>query len=343
MNLSAKNLNRDSSIELLRILSIIGILVVHTDFFALGAPTKEDCVASPLLSIWRFLIESITIISVNIFILISGWFGIRWKKMRFLEFLFQILFFNILFFIVFSFFIPAKTFTRDGIGSVFMFDKYFWFVKAYILLYLLAPVLNSFLEKVSKNQHKLVLIGFFVFQTIYGWLFEGVSWFENGYSAISFVGLYLLANYLRKYVHVEKSHLLLIFIAFVIFNTAVAFLSTYLDRGAYVHRLYAYNSPLVILASVAVFLMFTKIRLKNKIVNYIAISSFAAFLFHANHFFIDEIYVAWLKQWFAFDGIVLFSVKTILLVLTCFCCAIIIDKIRIFIWNTFSAKFLPQF
>lgn len=338
MNLSAKYLNRDSSIEFLRILSIIGILVVHTDFFALGAPVKEDCMASPILSVWRFTIESITIISVNIFVLISGWFGIRWKKMRFLEFLFQILFFNFLFFIVFSFFIPEKTFTRDGIGSIFMFDKYFWFVKAYILLYLFAPVLNSFLEKVSKNQHKLVLIGFFLFQTVYGWLFDGVSWFERGYSAISFIGLYILANYLRKYVKMDKKVLILIFIAFVILNTAVAFLSTYIDRGAYVSRLYAYNSPFVILASVAVFLLFANFQFKSKIVNYIAISSFAAFLFHANHFFIDEVYVSSLKKWFAEDTIVLFSLKTIILVFVCFCLAIIIDKFRISIWEKLSCK-----
>lgn len=338
MNLSAKYLNRDSSIELIRILSIIGILVVHTDFFALGAPTKEDCVASPLLSIWRFLIESITIISVNIFILISGWFGIRWKKKRFLEFLFQILFFNILFFVVFSFFIPEKTISRDGIGSIFMFDKFFWFVKAYILLYLLAPVLNSFLENASKSQHKLILIGFFIFQTIYGWLFDGVSWFERGYSAISFVGLYILANYLRKYIKIEKRTLILIFIAFVILNTSVAFMSTYIDRGAYVSRLYAYNSPFVILASVALFLFFTKIHLKSKIVNYIAISSFAAFLFHANHFFIDEVYVSSLKKWFGEDTIVLFSVKTIILVFICFSLAIIIDKFRIYIWEIISRR-----
>ena len=338
MKLSEKYLNRDSSIELLRILSILGILVVHTDFFALGIPGKEDCIGSPLLSVWRFTIESITIVSVNVFVLISGWFGIRWKKMRFLEFLFQILFFNILFFIIFSFFIPQKTFTRDGIGSVFMFDKYFWFVKAYILLYLLAPVLNSFLEKVSASQHKLVLIGFFVFQTLYGWLFDGVSWFDRGYSAISFVGLYLLANYLKKYCNVEKMPLLLVFIVFVILNTSVAYLSTYFDRGAYVQRLYAYNSPLVILASVAVFLLFTKIRLKNKIVNYIAISSFAAFLFHANHFFINEVYVSSLKKWFVEDTIILFSLKTIVLVFLCFSLAIIIDKFRIYIWEKITRK-----
>ena len=337
-----KYLSRDSSIELLRILSMMGILVVHTDFFALGTPAKEDCVSSPMLSVWRFFIESMTIISVNIFILISGWFGIKWKKVRFLEFLFQILFFNALFFFVFSLFIPEKTFTRDGIGSVFMFDKFFWFVKAYILLYLLAPVLNVFLEKASKNQHKIILIGFFTFQTVYGWLFDGVTWFERGYSTISFVGLYILANYLRKYDKTERRILIILFIVFVILNTVIAFMSTYIDRGAYVNRLYAYNSPLVILASVAVFLLFTKFQFKSRIVNYIAVSSFAVFLFHANHFFIDEVYVAWLKKWFALDGIVLFSVKTILLVLSCFCCAIIIDKIRIFIWNKISAKFLPQ-
>ena len=328
--------------ELLRLLAMLGILVVHSDFFALGAPTQEECARNPYLSCWRIGIESISVISVNLFVLLSGWYGIRPKKMRLLEFLFQILFFNVLFFIVFSFIIPDRTFTRDGIGSLFMLDKRFWFVKAYLLLYILSPVLNDFCQNAKQRQYLFILTGFFLFQMVYGWLFPSVSWFKMGYSTISFIGIYLLAAYLRRYYtgggNNEKALLLFVYIAFIIVNTALIFCSVYYFNGAYNQRLIAYNSPLVMTASVAVFLLFTKVSFKSIWVNYVAVSSFAAFLFHGNHFFVDEVYVAYIKKIFDGDTFAIISLKTLFIILIIFTVAICVDKIRIWIWERISSK-----
>ncbi len=339
MTASSKYLNRDSTMELLRILAMLGILIVHSDFFALGIPTKEECINAPLVSCWRYIIENITIVSVNIFVLLSGWYGIHIKMKRLLEFLFQILFFNLLFFALFSFFTPEKTLTREGIESIFMLDDRFWFVKAYLLLYLLSPILNSYIEIASKRQFQLILLAFFAFQTIYGWLYPSVSWFKYGYSTISFIFIYLLASYLRK--HMGKfvwGGVLLTYIAFILFNSAAFYASTYFGRSIYIERLMAYNSPLVIVASVAVFLCFTKIHIKSAFINMVAISSFAAFLFHANHFFVEEIYVVWIREWFRADSFILFSIKALVFILAIFCLSIILDKIRIWIWKLISVK-----
>lgn len=336
-----KYLNRDSNMELLRILAMLGILVVHADFFALGAPSKEECMNAPLVSTWRYLIENITIISVNLFVLLSGWYGIHPKKKRILEFLFQILFFNFLFFVIFSLFTPEKTLTRDGIESIFMLDSRFWFVKAYLLLYLLSPILNSYIEKAPQRQFKLILLAFFLFQTIYGWLYPSVAWFKFGYSTMSFIFIYLLASYLRK--HYKKTGgggkvLLVTYITFIFLNSAASYASTYYDRSIYIDRLIAYNSPFVIIASVAIFLYFTKIQIKSGFINMVAISSFAAFLFHGNHFFVEEVYRPWLKEWFAADTFTIFSIKALVFILVIFCLSIILDKIRIWIWKLISVK-----
>lgn len=333
-----KYLNRDSNMELLRILAILGVLVVHADFFALGVPTKEECISAPLVSTWRFIIENMTIISVNLFVLLSGWYGIHPKRKRLLEFLFQILFFNILFFGIYTIISPEKTLTRDGIGSIFMLDERFWFVKAYLLLYLISPILNSYLEKAPQKQFKWILICFFLFQTVYGWLFPSVSWFKYGYSTISFIFIYLLASFLRKYriqIGGGKS-LIVIYVIFVFLNSVLSFASVYLNRSYYIERLIAYNSPMVIIASVAMFLYFTKIHLKSGLINMVAISSFAAFLFHANHFFVEEVYRPWLKEWFATDTFTLFSIKALVFIVLIFVLSIILDKIRIKVWKQIS-------
>ena len=334
METACKYLNRDSNMELMRILAMLGILVVHSDFFALGAPSMTDCVNAPLLSFWRIMLESLTIVSVNLFVLLSGWYGIRPNKRRVLEFLFQILFFNFLLFITFSFFIPETTFTRKGIGSIFMLDERFWFVKAYLLLYLMSPVLNCYIEKASKEHFKYLLFFFFLFQTVYGWMFPSVSWFKFGYSTISFIGLYLLASYLRKYDgrKIGNFRMISIFLSFVIINTALSYGGTYLGYSVN-QRLFAYNSPLVIIASVAVFLFFTTIRLRSRLVNYVAISSFAAYLLHANYFFVEEVYVPLLKDWFAAGTFLVFSLKAAVFICALFVIAVLIDKIRIWAWD----------
>ena len=82
----------------------------------------------------------------------------------------------------------------------FALTKLNWFIKAYILLYILAPVLNAFIEKVSQKDFRNALIAFFTFEFIYGWIFSGsTQHIQRGYSTISFIGLYLLSRYVRLY------------------------------------------------------------------------------------------------------------------------------------------------
>ena len=326
---------RDSNMELLRIIAMLGILAVHADFFALGIPSQQDCVNDRFVSLCRFIVESITIVSVNIFVLLSGWYGIHPKIKRIKEFIFQILFFNILFFVFFSFTKPEATFSKQGLLSVLMLDKRFWFVKAYLMLYLLSPILNAFIDHSTKRQLYLLTVVFFIFQTLYGWLFTAVSWFNNGYSALSFVGLYLIARYFRLsgFNYMNRFRAILLFILFVVANSILAYFLAINGRGGLIKLLYAYNSPFVIVASLVAFYFFTTLSFKSRIINALAISSFAAFLLHANHFFLDIIFVPTIKNWFANLSLLSFSFYVTSFILCLFFAAIVIDKFRSYIYN----------
>ena len=84
---------RESNIELLRVFATFMILVLHANFVALSAPSQLDIASSPFISFIRFFIESLCIVSVSIFIYISGWFTVKtsWKSV--LTLLFQIIYF----------------------------------------------------------------------------------------------------------------------------------------------------------------------------------------------------------------------------------------------------------
>ena len=94
----------------------------------------------------------------------------------------------------------TATLSIQGIKGCFALTNLNWFIKAYILLYILPPMLNAFVEKASQQEFKNVLIGFFLFEFIYGWLFsDSTQFIQGGYSTISFFGLYLLSRYIRIY------------------------------------------------------------------------------------------------------------------------------------------------
>lgn len=86
-------LKRQSNIELLRIVAMFLVLVVHADFMALGEPTFDEMNTQPLPSVIRVFIQSCAIVCVNVFVLISGWFGVRPNVKSVSKFLFQCFFF----------------------------------------------------------------------------------------------------------------------------------------------------------------------------------------------------------------------------------------------------------
>lgn len=187
---------RDSNLELLRIVAMFLVLVVHADFLSLGRPTRVEIQSVPLASYTRFFIGSLSIVCVNVFILISGWFGIRPSVKSFSNFIFQCLFFSIGLYVVFI--LTGKNqFSLKGLAGCLFFKGY-WFIYAYIGLYILAPILNAFVNTIKEGQIKLFLMVFFLFQTMYGWS-SFASFFVGGYSTISFIGLYVLGRYLRLY------------------------------------------------------------------------------------------------------------------------------------------------
>lgn len=83
---------RLSNFELLRLISMFMVLIVHSNFQALGTPTSTDLLQTPTISTLRIILQSLTLVCVNIFILISGWFGIRFSYKGTLQLLFQTLF-----------------------------------------------------------------------------------------------------------------------------------------------------------------------------------------------------------------------------------------------------------
>ena len=341
---SSKKVDRDSNMELLRIVAMLLVMIVHANFRALPVPSYEEANHEFLSSIFRFFTESFSIICVNVFILLSGWYGIKLKIGRLLEFIFQVFFFSIVGLIIIQFITPEKYTLTNCIGNILLTDRWdYWFVKAYLGLYLLSPILNSFIEHATKKQYQFVLIAFYVFHTIYGWIFPtGAIYFENGYSAMSFMGLYLLARYIRLYpISLWKKSAcfdLFIYACIVVFTTFITF-TLKRHNIPYERYFFLYSCPLVIISAMHFMLIFTKIHVKSKSINWVASSCFAVYLLHSNAFLAKPCYDNIILEWFNNLSTFPFLLHVIPFIIFVFAMAILLDKIRLIIWKQIFNKF----
>lgn len=219
-----KNKTRESGIELLRIIAMLMVMFVHADFLAIGAPNSADIVNNVADASVRVWIQTLTMCCVDIFVLISGWFSINPKIKSVSAFLFQCLFFYFGIYIVLML-LGQTSLSVKGIKICIVATKLNWFIKSYLFLYILAPVLNIYVQQVDRKTQRNVLLAFYSMLFVYGWLFDATYEIAYGCSTLSFIGLYLTARYIRvfqpKIVEMPRKRYLLINVFVISFITVL--------------------------------------------------------------------------------------------------------------------------
>ena len=326
----AKKLERDSNMELLRIVCMLLVIVLHADYMSLGGPSQPDTVCNAVGTFTKIFIFAFSMVSVNCFILISGWYGIRPKIKRLAGLLFQVFFICGFSLLLYSQLSHHKLEFSD-LKSYLLLTDDLWFVKSYIILYLLSPALNAFGKWANQRQYRLVLAGLFIFQTVYGWLSAGVIWIAGGYSPYSFIFLYLLAQYMRLYPNKMTNKgpyfYLSFFLSITLTASIVSFLSIRYSIGEGISWL-SMVSPFIILESVLFMLFFSKLCIKSKIINWIASSCFAVYLFHCTPITLDG-FCAQVRKFHSVGDYLSIGVMIIVIYII----SIVLDKVRIQIWK----------
>ena len=331
---------RLSNIEVLRLLAMLYVLVVHADFIALGAPKVADFAVCPIDALLQYVFESFAICCVDVFVLISGWFGIRFNLRKLGAFLFQVLFFSFGIFLLAAFVVPKKALGLEGLKSVFLFNGGdYWFIKAYLLLMVLAPMLNTFCERASRIEFRTVLMVYLAIQFLYGWLQPAsVNFTMNGCTALSFIGLYLIGRYLKLYrpkcTRFQMRTDGLIYLALCLFITLVSFvLLRFGIRITLDSRLLNYGCPVVVFSAVFLLLFFSKWDFHSNVVNKMSQSCLAVYLLHCN-IFLFPLYKEMVRKANQMGGVMI-----AVLILCVFFIAIGLDRIRILLWNQIMQRY----
>lgn len=334
---------RQTNMEILRILAMIMVLIIHADFLSLGGPaTRPSGVEELVNSVTRTWIEMLGLVAVNVFVLISGWFGIKASLRGACNFLFQVFAIGLFALMIklLAYPPPFNTLTIKDLACMFGATPGMWFVPSYLCLYLLAPLMNYFCENTGKAAVRNVIICFFLFQTVWGWI-RGVGNIHGGYSAISFIGLYMLARYLRLYCDTSGiRRWTLLYLGMSITLTIYYYIQSGLPLAGMVAINYC--NPLVIIEAVALLLLFSNLHIRqSNIINYVASSCFAVYLFHS-----AEPVMPWFKQFNADVYQATHGVLTLLamggIVMTFFIVAILLDQPRKWLWRIVGSRLVTR-
>lgn len=285
--------------------------------------------------IWQaidFLRESASICAVDCFVLISGYFGIKWKFKGFFNLVFQILFYSVVIYLVVVALGLVNWNLRDFLERfecLFASSKSWGFAVSYVLLYGMSPLLNAFADKTSPRELLLFLLLFFI----------AINFICLPDIVFTYAVVYLVGRYLSKIKVTERAIpaatgyfvttlIIFIIVYFVLYRICGIRDASKMNSLPIGFLAYAYSSPFVIFQSVFLFVAFAKMRFSSKFINWCASSCFAIFLIHMHPTIIEIGYYSFTRG--LYDLPVLeHLLKLMALIATVFCGSILIDKIRI--------------
>lgn len=332
------NVNRrESNFECLRIVAMLMILNLHS-FVGQGSLKMSDING---FVFFDYLRESFSICAVNCFVLISGYWGIIWKRKSLLNLIFQVYFYVIGFFFILVF----LGYTDFSIGKMLsrlncLLVSY-WFISAYLVLYLLSPLLNNFTG--SKNMHRFIVV-YFLVQTYFSLI--GPKYFND---CLNFVGLYLIGRFIKIYpqskiLKISKEYDLILYICLSILICIVALAQKILtDDGNPAFSLFCgvYSNPLVVLQSLFLFLFFLKVSIKNNFINWCGASALSVYLIHLSPD-LKYYYLNFCRNLYTYNGLYHYLILLFFIPIVFFVC-ILIDKFRILLWNHFYISIESKF
>lgn len=304
---------RQSNFELMRIISMLMILIWHIIIFKYLLVDTTG-----IIRIIIDALKSLCNVHVNSFALVLGYFQCN-KKLKFKRIMSIInasWFYRILFFILGS--ILGLT-ALNGLNImkncfIIPLNGEYWFIACYLTTYCLSPFINKLIKSMSKKQMKvlliMLLIMFSIIPTISNQKFNSTN---QGYSVTHFIFLYLIGAFVRLYnpkeepffkkMSLNKYRISLVGIFLLCYTTNFAihiFAGKISVMGLGIkHEIgnilqsafWAYDNPLIIIESVAYFLIFSTLKINNNnIINSISSTTIGVYLIHDNPFIKSLLY-----------------------------------------------------
>lgn len=338
--------SRMANLELLRIVSMLLVVVLH--FLGKGGwlMSLTDA-ALPRRGYLAWGVESLAIVAVNVYMLLSGYFLVEssFKVKRLLQLFLQVLFYSVTIGLVAAVFgyLPEEGFSIYYLAQLFLpvSTNHYWFMTAYFFMYLFSPLLSRGVKKLSEKQFRTVLFLFlFMFSILKSVVPVKLASDMRGYDCIWYMCVFLVAAYIRLhgisfFKNAWRSLFVYLAASAGIFGLSFFLRFLYLKTGKLGDMLnvaYEYNHILVLLASVAFFYLFYHIKIKEgafaRVVVKIAPYTLGVYLWH-EHIALRYEWPGWLYSLTGVpDSGLLFLLYIVFAAVLVFATGILLDMIR---------------
>lgn len=273
---------RHSNFELLRIVAMAMIVAHH---FVVHVLWPAQIASGGSLAAVAG-INALFLGGVNLFVMISGFFGIRLTWRSLLNLWLFVGFYLLVTRAGFHYYalhhaLPGITW-RSALLPFAMFSRSgYWFINYYFVLMLFSPLLNYALRDMPLQRFRQCILLLTLFTCYSGFLLGNTN--PTGYNAVHFLYLYVLGRYvsreplLRK---LDRRFYLGLFAAASLGYAALSYLLV--ARGIagpeYPQQLFAYNNPLLLFACASLFCYFRRLNLQRHFINQAAVSMLAVYL-----------------------------------------------------------------
>ena len=286
---STKIINRNTSIELLRIISMIMIMFHH---FAYHGNFEWNFNEVTLPHLWYDFILMGGKVGVDIFVLISGYFLIEnteklFQPKKLLKFWGQVVFYSIMTYLL-SVMLRLNAFEIKQLIKVCLPITYpgWWFASTYFMLYLIHPFLNKLLHGLSKTEYQylilMMVLCWSIIPTATTQLFESNSllWFVTLYGIAGYVNLYG-GNQKLQSKHYFSLYFMVLIITYTV-STTFLFLGTKKEEwSTHAIDFFEIERLPILLMAITLFMGFVTLKMNyHKWINMIASTTFGVYLIH---------------------------------------------------------------
>lgn len=274
----AEKKKRQLNYEILRILAMLMIVCLHylSRSGLLGDPARADMTTADYAA---WLTEALCIVAVNVYVLISGYFGggeagkttlltaesVVKRPLR----IWRVAFFYSLGIGLLAFLAGAGEFDIYRLFTYIfpVVTEHYWFVTAYIILCLLMPFLNAGTAMLCRRGMYALIFGmlllFCIAKTV---LPMKLPWDKYGYDAFWFITLYLTGAALKRYgmpILQKRGRALAVYLASIllIFASFIGIRAVYLKTGhleSMISYAYTYNHLFCYTGAIGLFMAFSQ-------------------------------------------------------------------------------------
>lgn len=238
---------------------------------------------------WGRPLRTLCHIGVIVFVMISGYYGIRRKWSGLVKIALSVSFYNLLGLMLAMAF-AGHAVDRKDLLSVFLpiTNGGYWFITSYLVLYLIAPYVNIVFEKIERREFHVFLV-ILLAVVCYGGGIMDVE-IGNGRGIMAFVLSYSIGYYIHKYYpqgyafpFIGNRPVLVYSCCFLVLFACIAFLPTLLSKLVN-FICFGYNEIGLYAMAVLFLLMFQSLSFKNRFVNWSAASALGIYLIHGNKY-----------------------------------------------------------